>query len=336
MVSLHLQSGDLENIRFAYSPLIELAFAYCDLRSGKIPSQHRRWAEATERAIHGLHFPFMDAVVLANMYIADFVTQTPTQARLTLDDEIAQMYATSERIIRDDVRYLYEHGRAQGEMSVEVDEVLRYFLAYPHDALHCLEDELRLFWERAMAPYWDRIQVILENDILYQARQMALYGVEHMISALSPEKLEYHDGEIIIHKPHCGDQDFELDGEGVIFVPKALREDGVSWQVACPWLPMVIYGARGGATLYHTPAQPDPESALTMMIGEGRAKVLESLKTPLHTAELAHRLQVTSGAVSQHLGKLSQAGLVTSHRSSSKVYYRLTPRGEKLLAVFTE
>jgi DNA-binding HxlR family transcriptional regulator len=165
---------------------------------------------------------------------------------------------------------------------------------------------------------------------------MAQYGVERMISELNPKKKEYHDGEIIIHKPHCGEQNITLDGQGVIFVPKALRQATINWQVACPWLPMVIYGARGGGTLYHSPAQSDPEMALTMMIGEGRAKVLESLKTPLHTAELAQRLQVTAGAISQHLGKLSQAGLVTSHRSSSKVYYRLTPRGEKLLAVFTE
>jgi DNA-binding MarR family transcriptional regulator len=55
---------------------------------------------------------------------------------------------------------------------------------------------------------------------------------------------------------------------------------------------------------------------------------------PMNTGEIAQRLQITAGAASQHLSRLNQAGLVEPHRSGKRVYYHLTSRGEKLLALF--
>jgi DNA-binding MarR family transcriptional regulator len=49
---------------------------------------------------------------------------------------------------------------------------------------------------------------------------------------------------------------------------------------------------------------------------------------------MAHRLSLTSGAISQQLDRLKRAGLVESHRSGKRVYYRLTRRGEDLIALF--
>ena len=98
---------------------------------------------------------------------------------------------------------------------------------------------------------------------------------------------------------------------------------------------MLIYGARGSG-LWYRAEMPEPDKALRMALGTGRAKVLVALKSPAHTAELAQRLKLTSGAISQHLQRLNHAGLVESHRSSHRVYYHLTPRGEKLVGLFTE
>jgi DNA-binding MarR family transcriptional regulator len=62
--------------------------------------------------------------------------------------------------------------------------------------------------------------------------------------------------------------------------------------------------------------------------------VLQALTVPASTSELAHRLMVTSGAVSQHLDRLKHAGLVEAHRSGRRVYYQLTRRGEELILLF--
>ena len=40
---------------------------------------------------------------------------------------------------------------------------------------------------------------ILENDILYRAREQALYGAEHMFNGLHP-RLSYDEGALIFRK----------------------------------------------------------------------------------------------------------------------------------------
>jgi DNA-binding MarR family transcriptional regulator len=96
---------------------------------------------------------------------------------------------------------------------------------------------------------------------------------------------------------------------------------------------MLIYPARGVGLWQHGSASP-PDEALQLTLGASRARLLQSLAEPAHTNDLAHRLCLTAGAVSQQLGRLSRAGLIESYRSGSKVYYRLSSRGERLLDVF--
>jgi DNA-binding MarR family transcriptional regulator len=106
------------------------------------------------------------------------------------------------------------------------------------------------------------------------------------------------------------------------------------WKQFAPhWQPMIMYSARGAGLWYHA-ASPEPDQALRIALGTGRARVLVALQSPAHTGELALRLNLTSGAISQHLQRLHQAGLVESHRSSYRVYYRLSSRGEKLVGLF--
>jgi DNA-binding transcriptional ArsR family regulator len=71
-----------------------------------------------------------------------------------------------------------------------------------------------------------------------------------------------------------------------------------------------------------------------MALGAGRARVLETLRTPASTGEIAQKLGVSSGAVSQILSRLAQADLVESHRVGKRVYYHLTRRGEELIVLF--
>ena len=51
------------------------------------------------------------------------------------------------------------------------------------------------------------------------------------------------------------------------------------------------------------------------------------------TTEVASRLGVTPGAVSQQLAMLRRAGVVDAHRSGRGVYSELTPLGTSLLAL---
>ncbi len=326
MITIHFETTDLENIRFAYSPLIELSASYKVLKNPDQYGLHMAWVEETKRAIYGLDLPFMDALILSKTYIADFLTPTPSGIRVSFEDEIEWMRATPIEVIRQNV-----------EMVIRVSEdseVRQFFLTYPREAVECLIDELRLYWGLALAHYWGRIQSVLEGDVLYRARAMALHGVEPMLDALDPV-VRYQNGAIHLEKdPPYHAKEHWLRGRGMQLVPIIFRCKSVSWQIVPEWQPMIIYGARG-AGLWHSYKLPDPEEALVVALGGSKAKMLHALRDPAHTSELAHKLNLTAGAVSQQLSRLNQAGLVESHRSSNRVYYRLTPRGERLLDIFT-
>jgi DNA-binding transcriptional ArsR family regulator len=55
------------------------------------------------------------------------------------------------------------------------------------------------------------------------------------------------------------------------------------------------------------------------------------LVTPTTTGDIASRLDVTAGAVSQHLSVLRAAGLVASHRDGRTLLHLRTARGDALL-----
>jgi Mn-dependent DtxR family transcriptional regulator len=62
--------------------------------------------------------------------------------------------------------------------------------------------------------------------------------------------------------------------------------------------------------------------------------VLQTLKTPANTGDLAKKLAISAGTASQHLHRLTRAGLVEPHRIGKHVFYHLTRRGEALIALF--
>lgn len=95
------------------------------------------------------------------------------------------------------------------------------------------------------------------------------------------------------------------------------------------WVRQLPYPARGDATLWAPPPQPDT-GALARQLGPARADLLRPLAEPTATVELARRLRVTPSAVSQHLQVLHASGLVTRARAGRQVLYRRSPLGDQL------
>jgi len=327
-ITIQIQPGDLEQLRFAVSPLIELIFSYGVLNKPSQHPLHPRWIEEVQQHLWDVEFPYLAAVVPLRHYIADFVTQTPTKELTDIETELQRVQATPPQIVRKNIEYIIQ---LDGET-----EIRRQFLAYPQETLLCLTDELRVYWQRALSAHWPRIRTVLENDILFRARQQALQGAEQMVNDLADD-LRYQSRTLEILKHHVSTQVRlyleTLEGNGIRLVPTVFKGSLISWQTAPEWQPMIIYGARG-AGLWYNVELPEPEGALRAAFGDARAALLQSLQNPGHTSELAQRLGVTSGAISQQLAKLNDAGLVESHRSGYHVYYRLSQRGAQLMALF--
>jgi DNA-binding transcriptional ArsR family regulator len=322
---IHLTPDDVTETRFAYSPALELMTSYRVLWLRKVDARFRLWVDEMRRALYNLEFPYLDALTGTKMYIPDFLTPTPLTTRLTIEDEIAQIIATPDELVRKNVLTLIG---LMGE-----SEMLHHYLTYPREMLYCLGEELRLYWGRALLHHWSRMRHVLEEDILYRARNLALEGYGKVIADLSPG-ISYRPGKILLAHaaPICGNE-IKLAGQGLQLVPALFSPVHLMWQIAPEWLPMLIYSPRGTGLWWHE--LPDkPNQSLEIALGAGRAHVLQALATPSNTGELARRLNLTSGAVSQHLSRLRQAGLVDSQRSAKKVYYSLTPRGVQLLLLF--
>nr|BFE81618.1 hypothetical protein GCM10020093_042190 [Planobispora longispora] len=73
-----------------------------------------------------------------------------------------------------------------------------------------------------------------------------------------------------------------------------------------------------------------PAGSTVRLLGRARAELLEALRSPATTTELARALGVTPSAVSQHLAVLRENGLVARERSGRNVLYMTTALGVSL------
>ncbi|HEX2619649.1 MAG TPA: winged helix-turn-helix domain-containing protein, partial [Phototrophicaceae bacterium] len=289
---------------------------------------YRQWSAQTQQVLAEVELPYLDALVCTGRYIPDFLTPTPDASTLSIEAELQRLMKLPTQHIRNNIQFL---------IDLDSDSDIRQqFLVYPHEMMNCLIDDLRLYWRLVLEPHWSAMVSILEGDILYRARQLAIEGTTSVISDLSPH-LVMKDNQIQLKfKEPPADPPYpmyhDITGRGMRLVPSMFINQSVSWQMVPEAQPMLVYGARGVGQWQQI--APLKNQSLELLIGEGRASVLMALANPASTTELAHHLMMTAGAVSQHLNRLHETGLVEPHRSGKRVYYYLSRRGEQLLRLF--
>lgn len=87
---------------------------------------------------------------------------------------------------------------------------------------------------------------------------------------------------------------------------------------------------------FFAPQAGEAASLLKAISNESRLLVLCHLVADgeLSVAELNMRVGLSQSALSQHLGKLRQEGLVATRKAAQTVYYRIDdPRAEQILAL---
>src|SRR5215217_1122588 len=182
MITLQLSPGDIERVRFAYSPLIEVVSSFKLLQTPERQANYEAWIEEIQRKFARIEFPYMSATILPRRYIVDFLTPTPTKTILSFEDEIDRVREVTDEQIRKNI-----------EMTISIagmNPIRQMFLDHPREALECLIEEVRFYWQQALEPYWPQLSSLLESDILFRARALALYGIDSMFTDLS-DRLEY-------------------------------------------------------------------------------------------------------------------------------------------------
>ena len=328
MTTIHTTADDLVKMRFAYRPLLEIPLSYKVLICPDFQVPYYRWVDETQRSLHDLELPYLSALVTGHGYIPDFLTPTPSGKQTDIEADFAELLATPDDLIRAGILTLIEE---DGDSAIR-----RFFLAYPREAIVCLVEELRVYWQRTLVHHWSRMIANIEGDMLYRARLLALdgpgalFGDLHSTVNLDRNKIEIQSSCQRKHKEF----ELSLNGEGLQLVPLIFRGCGRMYQVAPGWQPMLAYGIRTAGLWYQRQAASD--QSLELALGAGRARVLRALSTPATTGEVAYRLRISAAAASQHLSRLNKAGLSQPRRSGKRVYYQLTERGQKLITLFSD
>ena len=318
MIVMRLGAESLAHVRFAVSPLTEAMRSVHALEDPGSRAIHLPWVAATRKAVAGLDLAPLRALVPGDVYTPDFTSPPPAGPLVELEDELAAMLAVPSERVAAEVARTYR-GRP-------MPPALEPFVTRPERAVAGLADLVRAYWDAALAPSWPRIRALLQGDVLHRARTLADGGARRLFADMDPA-IAWAGGELRIRKR--AEASLDPGDRGLLFVPSVFVWPRVVAVVDPAWQPTVVYPARGIATLWD-PGRPAGPMALAAL-GARRAAVLAALVEPWSTTDLARRLGVSAGGVSQHLSVLRAAGLVHGQRAGRSVLYMRSPAGDQVV-----
>lgn len=321
-MTIELGVAELAGTRFAISPLSETVSALQQLghrrrRDGNL--RWLRWAsdELGARPLDLTHtWPL---IVNDRPSWPGFLVPAPIGPDATIEDDLAAVRRTTASQVRTSLRRVFGDELPDGPAQLADRPAL---------GLRAIADELRAAHDRLIAPHWSRIRAVLDADIGYRARQLATGGAQRLFADLHPD-LHWQDGRLTVDHRHR-DRVVNLGLGGLVLMPVVLGSAKVLIKGHTTTQTTVRYPARGVGALWTAGTRP-PTGSTVKLLGRVRATLLEALRSPATTTDLARALGVTPSAVSQHLGVLLASGLVARERSGRTVLYLTTDRGSSLL-----
>ncbi|MFI6448410.1 DUF5937 family protein [Kitasatospora sp. NPDC050543] len=333
LAELAFSASDLAQMRFAVSPMWQVGPSFRLLTSGSANPVHRPWVEQVRPrvAAAGLDRGWLAELIPPSGYVPDFVNPAPTGPAPTLATELAAILAAPDEQVRADLDRL---GRQLGMLGPR----LRSLYAEPQAALPGppgggspmarLAEEIELYWELALAPYWARIRAVLDADVFHRARQVAEHGAAYLFNDLHAS-VSWGDNALRLRRQRTLSR--TTAGAGLVLVPSAFTGPDLFTRVTPPEPPQLAYPARGIGSLWE-PRPVTGAAAIAAVLGRSRTRLLSELESPASTTELAHRTGISAAGVSQHLTALRAAGLVSAHRAGRSVLYARTAVAESVLA----
>ncbi|WP_322888082.1 ArsR family transcriptional regulator, partial [Streptomyces solincola] len=329
VISFELGVEDLADTRFALSPLAEAVLSLRVLRDPGLSALHLPWRREALRTLEGpggldgADRELLAALVARRFTLPDFLTPRPEVFAPAFEEELAVVARTPPGEVRRDLLAAHAPDPAPAALAAAADG--------DDTAVARLRDRIRAvlaaYWELVIEPGWPRMRLVLEADMTYRARQLAVGGARSLFAGMHPD-LRWRDGVLHIDRM-IGRFHAAASGRGLLLVPSVFaHKPAPPVDPGAP--PSLLYPSRGVATLWAPVPGPD-RAALASLLGAPRARLLALLEEPRPTVELARRLGVTPSAVSQHLRVLYGAGLVARARDGRLVLYRRSDLGDRLL-----
>lgn len=314
MIRYELVGMDLAGVRFAVSPLNELVLSLRAWRDpGRFPLQ-LRWLQALDRLRDRLDEQMLVALTNDRLWTPDFLNPRPYSPLTRIDDELSRLAETDPATVRHGLRAVHE----------DLPEPLR---GPARQVLTRIGEALSDYWRICFEPHWPRMRALLEGDVTFRGREIAQHGLATMFAGLSSTVRLADD---VVEIRLRSDLSYARPTTGGLTLVPSLWTVNASTPISAQEPPMILYAARGGATLWEPQELPAPD-ALTNLLGATRAGLLNRLETPSSSTELATRLGVTATAVNQHLRALHDSGLLVRARHGRSVLYRRSDLGDQLV-----
>ena len=312
---------DPARVRFAMSPLWETMTALRVLLEPQRRNYHLPWLDAVRADLDRLDLWPLLVLSPRTGWTPDFLSPAPAGPRTDITDQLAEVRATPPEQVAWDVE------RSLTQRSGEPAPPAAWrLLDDPVATRATLADLLEQCWQLLIAPHWPRLRDLLQADLLYRTQIQGDYGLERVLGELHPEA-RWTGDSLIIDTPTTDER--RLEGAGLLLVPSVFAWPGLAAVVDPPARPALVYPARGIAELWQ-PAPTAHSQALSRLLGQTRAALLESLAEPASTHTLARRHELAPSTVSEHLAVLHQAQLITRKRHRHTVLYQQTPLGTRL------
>ncbi|MBG0817091.1 DUF5937 family protein [Planomonospora sp. ID82291] len=322
-LTIHLGVAELAATRFSVSPLSETVAGLQQLSGRDRNPVNLRWLHwaADELARRPLDLSHTWPLLVSDRPSwPEFLVPAPSGAGSSIDDELAALRRTTARQVRASLRRVF------GERLPDVAAALA---ARPAAGLRAIAAELSTAHERLVAPHWPRIRSVLDADVGHRARRLAAGGAEKLFADLHPD-LRWCDGRLMLGGERWRTERVVNRGPGgLVLIPVVLGSPYVLVKQSTSTQTTVRYPARGVGALWTAGTRPSAGSTVRLL-GRVRAELLETLRSPATTTDLARALGVTPSAVSQHLGVLRESGLVARERCGRNVLYMTTALGASL------
>ncbi|HEY3478253.1 MAG TPA: ArsR family transcriptional regulator, partial [Streptomyces sp.] len=329
MIRFRLGLADLAATSFACSALQEAALS---LRMWDHPGHYVEqtpWFQRIRPAFESLEDrDLLLSLIASNRYLPDFLTPRPSTPWPVFQDELAALRSTPPERVRPDLErtFLPHDGAVPAPLADGLDD--------PVALLDRVATAMAAYWERCLEPaWWPRARSVLQADLVHRARMLAEGGADALFADLA-DRLAWQDGVLSIRWKQplvLARDEVVVEGRGLVLVPTCFAR-GASTYIDPGDTPVITYPARGRATMTENLDPPPAGPALARLLGGPRARLLLLLDEPFSTTELARRLHVTPGAVSQHLRVLHDARLVNRARHGRVVLYARSALGDELCA----
>src|SRR5690606_1676263 len=141
------------------------------LREPGLSPLHLPWRRSVVDRIGHLDHELLLSLVGPRRTLPDFLTPRPETYFSTLEEELAIVARAEPAIVRRDLVAAYD--------PHPLPPVLRDAVADDTavaDFVVTVCDLLRAYWDIAIAPIWRELRLVLEADMTYRARQLAVGG----------------------------------------------------------------------------------------------------------------------------------------------------------------